>query len=74
MLPRAALRYLSDQTEAWSVVLKINSNYDDYITICDFCFLFPERAPQELVYIGSQFELFESRKVAEGEIIDIYFD
>ncbi len=58
--------------EGWSVILKIESNLNNYVSICEFSFLFPERAPQTLVYVGSKFELYESRKVADGEIIEVY--
>ncbi|MDQ8738841.1 hypothetical protein [Paenibacillus sp. LHD-38] len=60
-----------DPNQGWSVILKIELNMDNYVSICDFSFLFPERAPQTIIYVGSKFELFESRKVADGEIIEV---
>ncbi|WP_339311127.1 hypothetical protein [Paenibacillus sp. FSL M7-0896] len=55
----------------WSVVLNIISNYDNYETLCNIEFLFPEKAPGNLLFVGSKFELYEHRKVADGEIIEI---
>jgi hypothetical protein len=66
-----AAHFFDDEpNQDWSVVLKVESNLDNYVTICDFSFLFPERAPDKLIYIGSKFELIESGVVANGEIIE----
>ncbi|MBW7477843.1 hypothetical protein K0T92_24340 [Paenibacillus oenotherae] len=66
-----AAQFLVDEVgQGWSVVLKIVSNHDNYETICDFSFLFPDRAPKRLLFVGSKFELYESKKVADGEIIE----
>ncbi|MNI42026.1 hypothetical protein D3C73_962960 [compost metagenome] len=68
-----AAHFLTDDPEQdWSVYLVIESNQENYVTICDFRFNFSDRAPQSLIYIGSKFELFESGKVGDGEIIEIF--
>ncbi|MCD1260539.1 hypothetical protein B5M42_017190 [Paenibacillus athensensis] len=61
-----------DPEQGWSVVLKIDANPESYMSICDLSFLFPERIPKNLIHVGSKFMLFESKKVADGEIIDIF--
>lgn len=55
----------------WSVVLKDISHHENYESVCSLSFLFQDQVPKNLVYVGSKFELFESRKVADGEIIRI---
>ncbi|MNZ90661.1 hypothetical protein D3C78_1096300 [compost metagenome] len=54
----------------WSIVLKVLSIQDNYESICGVSFLFPDRVPEFLLFIGSKFELYESKKVADGEIIE----
>lgn len=54
----------------WSVVLSIISNHDSYETLCSIKFLFPEKAPRNLLVVGSKFVLYEFGKVADGEIIE----
>lgn len=66
-----AAHFLDDEDgQDWSVVLKILSNHDNYEATCEFRFLFPERAPESLLFLGSKFELYEAKKVADGEIVE----
>lgn len=66
----AAHFHADEEGQDWSVVLNIISNHDNYETICSMEFLFPEKAPDNLLVAGSKFELYELGKVADGEIIE----
>lgn len=66
----AAHFYADVEGQDWSIALKVISNQDNYESICSFSFLFQDIAPKNLIFIGSKFELFESKKVADGEIIE----
>jgi hypothetical protein len=68
-----AAHFLDDEAgQGWSVILQIESDEGNYVTVCDFGLLFPDRVPKALIYVGSKFELFEARKVAEGAIVELY--
>ncbi|GAB6988154.1 hypothetical protein [Paenibacillus pini] len=66
----AAHFHTDENGQDWSVVLKNFSSHNNYEMICDLCFLFPDNVPNRLLFIGSKFELYESKKVADGEIIE----
>ncbi|MNI85335.1 hypothetical protein D3C73_1423180 [compost metagenome] len=66
----SAAHFLVDEEgKDWSVVLRVLFNPSYYESICEFRFLFPENAPTKLLINGSKFKLYESRKVADCEIV-----
>lgn len=60
------------EEEAWSLVAEFEGPVDETGWIlADVRFLVPERAPIDLLRVGSRFELMEGpRVVATGEVID----
>jgi hypothetical protein len=68
-----AAQFLADEEgQGWSIILNmVDYKYENFETICGVSFLFPERVPNSVIYVGSKFELFEAKKVADGEIIDL---
>lgn len=67
----AAHFHCDEDGRDWSVILKFISHNGTNETTCSLNFLFPESAPQNLLNVGSKFDLFESKKVADGEIIKV---
>jgi hypothetical protein len=56
--------------EGWSVTIHPETQPDENrCAIYDLCFLFGEDAPEDLLYTGNTFELFEGKKVANGVIL-----
>lgn len=56
--------------EAWSVnIIAVTEIDTERSGVYDLCFLFGTDAPEHILYSGHAFELFESRKVADGVIL-----
>ncbi|MFC3800978.1 hypothetical protein [Cohnella sp. GCM10012308] len=53
----------------WSVNLEVIKKIEKFKYLCYIEFLFPESAPSSLLVSGSKFELFEAKKVADGEVL-----
>ncbi|MWC29496.1 hypothetical protein [Paenibacillus sp. MMS18-CY102] len=65
-----AAHFHADEADRdWSVVLIMREHLDNYEMICDLAFLFEDAESSCLIYVGSTFELYESKKVADGIII-----
>lgn len=65
-----AAHFLNDEPDNdWSVILEIIEKVEEYIYSCFISFLVPDKAPIHLLESGNKFELFESKKVADGEVL-----